>query len=340
MRGHVAGHSRLLREVDADLTPVTELLGEMARGGKRIRAAFCTAGARGASGGELPPGSVEAAAALELFHLAALIHDDVMDHSDRRRGRPTAHRHFAGHHRGLRWEGDPDAYGEAVAILAGDLCLTWSDDLIDRAFADRDLATRLDGRAVWSQMRDETIAGQYLDILGQVQQTLSARRAGQVVRFKSARYTVGHPLRLGGVLGGGSDELLRAFDRIGLTAGEAFQLRDDLLGVFGDPDMTGKPVVDDIREGKRTLLVTTAAERATTVQRGVLDRHLGDPGLTDDGLIAVCDVLRDTGAADEVERRIARLTAEALDIVDDLDVDDTTRSGIRDLVERCSWRRR
>lgn len=340
MREHVAGHSQVLRAVDPDLTPVTELLGEMARGGKRIRGAFCMVGARGASGGELPPGSGEAAAAIELFHLAALIHDDVMDHSDRRRGRPTAHRHFAGHHRGRRWAGDADAYGEAVAVLAGDLCLTWSDDLIDLAFADRDLSTRRAGRDMWTQMRDETIAGQYLDILGQAQRTLSSRRAGQVMRFKSARYTIGHPLRLGGVLGGASEELLRGYDRIGLTAGEAFQLRDDVLGVFGDPDLTGKPIVDDIREGKRTLLVTTAAERATPAQRAVLDRHLGDPDLTDDGLLAVCDVLRDTGAADDVEQRIAHLTAEALDVVDGLGVDHETTAGLRDLVERCSWRRR
>ncbi|NDZ95399.1 polyprenyl synthetase family protein [Streptomyces sp. SID6673] len=339
VRAHVADHARRLARIDPDLVPVTELLGDMASRGKRLRAAFCLAGARGAAGGPLPPGTADVASALELFHLAALVHDDVMDHSEQRRGLPTVHRRCAAEHRRAGWTGDADAYGEAVAILVGDFCLSWADDLVDHGFADHDRRTRMSGRAVWSRMRDETIGGQFLDVLGQVQLTTSTQRAHVVLRFKSARYTVGHPLRLGGVLGGADEELMDSYEQIGLTAGEAFQLRDDVLGVFGDPEVTGKPVVDDIREGKRTLLVVVASERANPVQRQQLDRHLGDPGLTEDDLRTVREILADTGAVDFVEHRIEQLTHESLRIVDESTSDEVTRLALRDLIERCAWRR-
>ncbi|WP_343287330.1 polyprenyl synthetase family protein [Gordonia sp. SID5947] len=339
MRAHVAERAHRLAEIDRDLVPVTELLADMASRGKRLRAAFCLAGARGAAGGTLPAGAADVAAALELFHLAALVHDDVMDHSDQRRGLPTVHRRCAAEHRRAGLSGDADAYGEAAAILVGDFCLSWADDLVDHGFVGHDLRTRMSGRAVWSQMRDETIGGQFLDVLGQAQLNTSPHRARVVLRFKSARYTVGHPLRLGGVLGGAGEELMDAYERIGLTAGEAFQLRDDVLGVFGDPGLTGKPVIDDIREGKRTLLVVIAAERANHVQRQHLDRHLGDPDLTEQGLSTVREILVDTGAVDLVEERIEQLTLESLRIVDESTSDAVTRIALRDLIERCAWRR-
>ncbi|MFW0794469.1 polyprenyl synthetase family protein [Gordonia sp. CPCC 205515] len=338
LREHVAAHTALLTGIHPDVAPLADYFERALTGGKRLRAAFCLWGARGATGGELPDGTLETAAAIELFHLAALIHDDVMDHSDERRGLPTAHRHFADRHRRTGLAGESDDFGQAIAILAGDLCLTWSDDLIADAVSALPTPIRRRTRAVWSTMRDETIGGQYLDILGQTLPTASKSRTQLVLHFKSAKYTVAHPLRLGGALGGASDQLMGAYESLGLIAGEAFQLRDDLLGVFGNAAQTGKPVVDDIREGKRTLLVAVAAERANPIQQQHLSENLGNPDLTEEGLAEVCRVFEETGAADYVEQRITQLAAEAEQAIDELPVDLMTRVALRDLVARCVWR--
>ncbi|MET9200443.1 polyprenyl synthetase family protein [Gordonia sp. NPDC003585] len=338
LRTHVGGHTDRLAAIHSDVNPLADYLNCALTGGKRLRALLCLWGARAAAGGDLPAGAVGVAAAIELFHLAALIHDDVMDHSDQRRGMPTAHRHFADRHATDRLTGDPEAFGQAVAILAGDLCLTWSDDLFTDAVRTLSPAVRDRTRDVWSTMRDETVAGQYLDVLGQTLPSTSMARTRVVLHYKSAKYTVAQPLRLGGVLGCASDDLLIAYESLGLAAGEAFQLRDDLLGVFGDAAQTGKPVVDDIREGKRTLLVAVATDRANRTQLAEIERSLGNPDITDEDLHAVCDVLRQTGAVDHVERRIDELAADALSAVDGLPIDDTSRSALQQLISRCVWR--
>lgn len=332
----IAAHCDVLTAVSDELAPMTEALAEAATGGKRLRAAFCLWGARGASGAEAAPGAVEAAAALELFHLAALVHDDLMDHSDDRRGRPTVHRAFADRHLLARGLGDADAHGAAMAVLAGDLCLTWSDDLL--AEAARRSEAGAAARAVWSQMRDQVLAGQYLDVLGQTRATTSLDDVRRVLLHKSAKYTVEHPLLLGGTLGGASADLLAGYSALALDVGEAFQLRDDVIGVFGEPDVTGKPVEDDVREGKRTLLVALAVEAASAAQRDVLDRHLGDPAVDRAGVDAVREVLRSTGALARVEERIAALASSALATVARLPVDERTRQALADLTEACVWR--
>lgn len=338
LRRHVRGHTELLDGIHRDITPLTTYLEEAMTGGKRLRAAFCLWGARGATAGDIPSGAPETAAAIELFHLAALIHDDVMDHSDQRRGLPTVHRYFADRYAPARPYGDAEDFGEAIAILAGDLCLTWSDDLLTEGLSDLPRAIRKRTRSVWSTMRDETIGGQYLDVLGQTQSMTSLHRARLVLRFKSAKYTVAHPLQLGGALGGADNDLISRYEHLGLIAGEAFQLRDDMLGVFGDSVTTGKPIVDDIREGKRTLLVAVATERADPAQRRHLARHLGNPDLTYADLEQVAQIFRDTGAADHVETRIADLATAAIGAVHDLPVDDLTRTALGNLIDRCVWR--
>ncbi|WP_182526824.1 polyprenyl synthetase family protein [Nocardioides dongkuii] len=336
LTGRLAGHGTVLVDVSLELRPVVTALRDAIVGGKRLRAAFCLWGARGAAGADDVPGAAEAAAALELFHLAALVHDDLMDHSDARRGRPTVHRGFADEHRASGRLGDPDEHGAAVAVLAGDLCLTWSDDLLAdgaRASAYGDAA-----RLVWSQMRDQVLAGQYLDVLGQTRAASTTAQVRRVLHYKSAKYTVEHPLLLGGTLGGAPSDLLDGYRALGLQVGEAFQLRDDVLGVFGEPDVTGKPAVDDVREGKRTLLVAYAEERAGRAGREVLGRHVGDPDLDERGLQAVREVLRDSGALDRVEERIAHLAAEAHAVLDDLPADDRVRRALAALTDACAWR--
>ncbi len=339
LRARTREWSELLTDVGGDLEPVVATLREAVEGGKRLRAAFCLWGARAASGGGLPEGAVEAAAALEMFHLAALVHDDVMDHSDARRGRPTVHRRFADAHAARAGRGDADDHGAAVAVLAGDLCLTWSDDLLAAATAAAPV-TASAVRGVWSRMRTQVIAGQYLDVLGQTEpaSTAEVRRVRRVLQFKSAKYTAEHPLLLGGALAGGPEDLMPGLAAFGLAVGEAFQLRDDVLGVFGDPDATGKPVLDDVREGKRTLLVALAEEAADGPQRAVLRRRLGDPTLDERGLAEVREVLTATGALHGVEARIDALVGEARSVLGAMPVDRASRAALGGLTAACAWR--
>ncbi|MDP9418075.1 MAG: polyprenyl synthetase family protein, partial [Actinomycetota bacterium] len=240
----------MLDALGDELTPLLGAAHDLLRGGKRLRAAFCYWGWRGVGGSDCDE-VVRAAAALELFHAAALIHDDVMDDSDTRRGMPAAHRRFAALHRGHGWLGSPDEYGVAGAILLGDLCLCWSDEMLATSGVTPDRLGA--GRRVFDVMRTQLMGGQYLDMLEQARADTSVERARTVVRFKTAKYTVEHPLLLGGELAGAAPELLAAYTAYGLPLGEAYQLRDDMLGVFGDPASTGKPAGDDLREGKRTV---------------------------------------------------------------------------------------
>ena len=217
-----------------------------------------------------------------MFQAAALLHDDVMDGSDTRRGRPAAHRQFADLHRAQGWEGSPEAFGVAGAILAGDLCLSWSDEMFTGAGLPADQLAR--GRAVFDRMRTELMAGQYLDMFEQVQPSTTVARARHVIRYKSAQYTVEQPLLLGGSLAGAPPELLAGYSAFGLALGEAFQLRDDVLGVFGDPTETGKPAGDDLREGKRTALVAAALDGGDVRARATVRRLLGRPELSESGV--------------------------------------------------------
>jgi geranylgeranyl diphosphate synthase, type I len=330
--------AEVLLDVSPELAPVIASVRGLMTGGKRLRAAFCLWGARAAGTGATEvPGVTEAAAALEMFHLAALVHDDVMDHSDVRRGRPTVHRGFADRHAVTGALGDADEFGTAVAVLVGDLCLTWSDDLLAAAIV-RQPTTAGATREVWRQMRGQVLAGQYLDVLAQTRRASSVATTRRVLHYKSAKYTVEHPLLLGGALAGAPEALLAGYRTFGLAVGEAFQLRDDVLGVFGDPDVTGKPAVDDVREGKRTLLVALAEEAATPAQARVLRRHLGDPAVDETGLEQVRDVLRETGALGRVEERIDRLVDDALGTLGDLPVDATAREALAVLTDACARR--
>lgn len=278
-------------------------------GGKRLRPAFAYWAYRGAGGADTGQ-LVATVAALELLHAGALIHDDVMDGSDTRRGEPAMHRRFARLHRAGRWRGDPDRFGTAAAILLGDLCLVWSDELLHSGGLPP--ATLARARPVFDQMRTELTFGQYLDIHAQVTGDATVDRAVTVARLKSASYTVERPLQIGAALAGAAPALAEAYARYGSPLGEAFQLRDDVLGVFGDPARTGKPAGDDLREGKRTYLVAAAFEAADPATRAELAARLGDPELDQSGVARLRELITGTGALDRTERRIATLTGAAL----------------------------
>ncbi|MFD0528010.1 polyprenyl synthetase family protein [Kitasatospora arboriphila] len=243
------------------LGPVSEALRDfLLDGGKRLRPAFCYWGWRGAGGSADHPGIADAAAALELLQASALVHDDLMDRSDTRRGLPSVHRRFEGLHRENGWRGDREQYGASAAVLLGDLLLIWCDELFQSSGLPDD-AVRA-AKPVFDLMRTEVMVGQYLDVLepvaGDSADAGALDRAQTVLHYKSAKYTIERPLQVGALLAGAGPGLVEAYGAFGLPLGEAFQLRDDLLGVFGDPAVTGKPAGDDLREGKRTLLVAHA----------------------------------------------------------------------------------
>ena len=302
----------VLDTVGAELRPAIETLGVLLNGGKRLRPAFCYWGWRGA-GRPDDECIVAAATSLELLQACALIHDDVMDDSDTRRGQPSVHHRFAGLHRGAQWLGTPEAFGDGAAILLGDLSLAWADELLFTSGLDADALLR--AKSVFDVMRTELMAGQYLDLLEQARGGGSVERALRVARFKSAKYTVERPLHLGASLAAAPPELFDAYTRYGLPLGEAFQLRDDVLGVFGDPAQTGKPAGDDLREGKRTVLVALALKHSSSAQKAVVRRNLGDPHLGAEGVAQLREVVIETGALDRVEALIASLTEQALSAV-------------------------
>jgi geranylgeranyl diphosphate synthase type I len=307
LHAHLDAQRETLLEVGEPVLDLIDAVADLLSGGKRLRPAFLYWGYR-AFGGQDSAALVRAASAMELFQAAALLHDDVMDHSDLRRGRPTAHRAFAARHAQAGWSGSSTEFGLAAATLAGDMCLNWSDEM----FAGSGLPAEQLGRArpVFDTMRTQLMGGQYLDVLTSAQewdQMSYSERLDQclrVIRYKSAKYSIEHPVLLGASAIGATAQSRQSLSEFGLALGEAFQLRDDVLGVFGDPESTGKPAGDDIREGKRTVLIATALHRGTPAQGRTVARGLGDAGLSDTGLAEVRQALVDSGAVAHVEDMI------------------------------------
>lgn len=322
-----------LTGIDPALAEVSDALDDFVLGGgKRLRPAFAYWGYRGAGGADSDQ-VVAAVAALELVQASALIHDDLMDRSDTRRGEPSVHRRFERRHVDASWRGAPAAFGDSAAVLLGDLALVWSDELLhDSGLGPAEL-TR--ARPVFDRMRTEVTVGQYLDVLTQSTADTSLDRAGKVARFKSAKYTVERPLLLGAAIAGAPAEVSAAYSAFGLPLGEAFQLRDDVLGVFGDPAQTGKPAGDDLREGKRTYLIAAAFEALDARARAELDAGLGDPGPDVERLRSL---IRECGALAATERRIDELMAAALAALAAAPIEDDARAVLKALADAATRR--
>jgi geranylgeranyl diphosphate synthase, type I len=306
------------------------------RGGKRIRPTFAWWGWRAAGGegtGDRADAVLTAVTALELIQTCALVHDDIMDASEVRRGHPTVHVRFTDAHRSGGWLGEPERFGMAAAILLGDLALAWADDLFTGAPLSDEM--RRSARGPWLTMRSEMFAGQYLDVLAQAEGDESEDRALGVARLKTAAYTVERPLHLGVALAGADQDTVEAIRSFGADVGVAFQLRDDLLGMYGDAEVTGKPVGDDLREGKRTLLVSLGLRYADAAGRQagarLLRGALGDPGLTMATIDRVRELLVEVGAVDELERRIEHLATSGLAALDASGLADPGRTKLADL---------
>ena len=325
-----------LDAISESLGPLQDAVADfLLSGGKRLRPGFCYWGYRGAGGAD-DDAIVTAASCLELLQACALIHDDVMDGSDTRRGQPAVHRRFATVHRSNGWTGDPEAFGMSAAVLLGDLCLIWADELLNRSGMPAEALLRAE--LVYDEMRVELMAGQYLDLLEQAVGGGTVESALRVARYKSAKYTIEKPLHMGAALAGAGQEVLTGYSGYGLPLGEAFQLRDDVLGVFGDPATTGKPAGDDLREGKRTALVAMALSAATPAQEAVVRRHLGDPHLTDTGVADLRQVICETGALERVESLIAELMDDALTALRAAPVEDEARSVLAELAVAATAR--
>ncbi|TFV89636.1 polyprenyl synthetase family protein [Blastococcus sp. CT_GayMR16] len=307
----LAGQRETLAAMDTSLVAVVDEVSAVAEGGKRLRPAFAYWGWRGASGGsgEDEAAVLRAVAALEFVHASALVHDDVMDGAQTRRGRPATHIGFADRHGGQDLNGDGELFGTGAAILVGDLALVWSDELLGGSGLSPAALAR--ARAVWNTMRTEVTAGQYLDLLRAAGGLPGPQGALTVARYKSAGYTVQRPLQLGAAIAGAGAEVLEACTAIGLPLGEAFQLRDDVLGVFGDPAVTGKSADDDLREGKQTLLIALAEERTDDAGRRLLGDLLGNADAGPEDFDALRRLLETTGARARVEERITERTALA-----------------------------
>jgi geranylgeranyl diphosphate synthase, type I len=302
-----------------ELVPVADEVAAVAGGGKRLRPAFAYWGWRGFVDHDDPTAETDdavlrAVAALELVHSSALVHDDVMDAADTRRGRPATHVGFADRHGGESLDGDGATFGIGAAILVGDLALVWSDELLRRSGISADALAR--ARPVWDTMRTEVTAGQYLDLLRAAGGLPGPAGALAVARYKSAGYTVQRPLQLGAALARAGSDALDTCTAIGLPLGEAFQLRDDVLGVFGDPAVTGKSVDDDLREGKRTLLVALTEEASDDSGRALLAGALGNATAGADELDDVRSLMTRSGALARVEQRIAEQTDLARRAID------------------------
>ena len=309
--------------VDPDLDePLSALRDLVLAGGKRLRPAFCHWAYVGAGGHPDDPAVIDAGAALEFLHTFALVHDDIMDGSATRRGTDTIHVQFEAGHAMDGWRGEARRFGEGVGILVGDLAFVYADRLLAGA----------PGAAhdVFTELRLEVNVGQYLDLLGTARGRVDGCTARRISRFKSGKYTVERPLHLGAALAGRLDDLADPLSAYGLPLGEAFQLRDDLLGVFGDADLTGKPVGEDLREGKPTLLYAIAVEQASAADAAVLSRY-GAPDLDEGDVVALQDVLHTSGAVEAVEEAIDRLVAEAVEALDRANLHDTARQSLVEL---------
>lgn len=336
LKKYFASRSGEVSAVDGVYTDaIDSLTGFVLGGGKRVRPAFAWQGWLGAGGAEgrfalreSPQAVLTAVSSLELIQACALIHDDIIDDADTRRGAPTVHKVFEEKHRSFRWHGSANRFGVSAAILIGDVALSWADDMLHSSGLSRDALTRV--LEPWRAMRTEVLGGQLLDITAEASRDSRVGTAEKINLFKTAAYTIERPLHIGAAIAGAPAELIGAYRSFGRDIGVAFQLRDDQLGVFGDPDVTGKPAGDDLREGKRTVLVGEALRlfRDSAPDKArFIDEHLGEVESADD-IARLRDLIAESGAAAAVEREIQRLTDRAFSTIEAADLPDRYRENL------------
>lgn len=318
----------------AGVDVVGDVLMDFVGGGKCLRSAFmCLGWLCGA-----PPSTpaVRAAASLELLHAFALIQDDVMDASSSRRGRPAAHVQFTRWHRERGLSGPADRFGESAAILLGDLCLIWSEQMLRESGVEHHRLQRAWPR--YDAMRTELAIGQLADIASDIRDLPSMDTVLDVARRKSGNYTVRRPLEIGAAMAGCDDRILSRLGRYGAALGQAFQLRDDMLGAFGSPTATGKPSGGDLLERKATSVVVAARQMADATTRRQLDELANSDRLDDSAVDRWRRLIVATGAAQRIEDLINERTALAHNALDELRVDESVRAALADMAAVCTER--
>ncbi len=325
----------LLNEVSNSLDELAKFTNEFLSGGKRLRAAFCYwsyLGSGGTDGEEI----IKAASSLEFLQACALIHDDVMDASDTRRGKPSIHKKFEQMHSKNNWLGESKQFGLGGAILLGDLVLSWADELLmDSGIEPISL---LRGKKIYDLMRTELMAGQYLDIFEQSRGGGSLENAFNVIKYKSAKYTIERPLHLGCALATDDKNLMNTFSEYGLPLGEAFQLRDDVLGVFGDPEETGKPAGDDLREGKRTVLIEMTFANANSSQLTKLEELFGKE-VSAEEVSVLRDIVTETKALEHVENLIKTRLEQSMQAISMANITIPAKEALSELALAATSRR-
>ncbi|MFM8927259.1 MAG: polyprenyl synthetase family protein [Rhodoluna sp.] len=340
--------SRDFETISPDLVTVVDFTRSLLQGGKRFRALFCyysflsALSERKPTEGELA-GIVGIAAALEMFHAAALVHDDLLDQSDTRRGSPAIHKRFEKLHQEKSWAGSAERFGVAGSVLVGDLMLGWSSEIFGSALlSSTDKEIEAACRDEFSLMRVEVMAGQYLDVLEENAAatrtiTEAVGRAEKVILYKTAKYSIEAPLRIGAAFAGSDQSALDLYSNFGIPLGIAFQLRDDVLGVFGDPSITGKPAGDDLREGKRTVLVALTKQAladkspsmVTTFEELLTSRELDSSQID-----FLQKLITDSGALDKTERMILELGDRALQTLAAANLDEVGKIGLTALAKK------
>jgi geranylgeranyl diphosphate synthase type I len=334
-----------LGEISPDLVPIIDYTQAMLSGGKRFRALFCFwswAGHKSEitqSDLSIDSPIVSVAAALEMFHAAALVHDDLLDQSDTRRGQPAIHKRFENLHLQKGYAGSSSRFGVAGSVLTGDLLLAWSSELFGAAFKTVGASEEENCRRQFSQMRFEVMAGQYLDVL---EENAAPTRnpseavaiANRVMLYKTAKYSLEAPLLIGAALSGAKEESLAGLSAFGIPLGLAFQLRDDVLGVFGDPEVTGKPAGDDLREGKRTVLVALTMETLPSTVAKIFEELLTSGDIDSEQLEFMRTTIQESGALNKTERLIEEHSTRAIEALASLEVTDQARKMLSYLTDK------
>jgi geranylgeranyl diphosphate synthase type I len=329
--------------ISEDLVPIIDYTQALLSGCKRFRALFAYQSFAGQTQNPEQPTIdspiIGIAAALEVFHAAALVHDDLLDQSDTRRGDPAIHKKFQALHEQNHYAGSSERFGVAGSVLVGDLMLSWSSEIFGEALLGiSDAQIEANCRIEFSKMRFEVMAGQYLDILeenaGPTKDPREAvARANKVILYKSAKYSLEAPILIGAAFAGADREELRMLSNFGIPLGMAFQLRDDVLGVFGDPKVTGKPAGDDLREGKRTVLVGLTLEAAPKSVGKTFEELLVSGDIDQGQVEFMRATIRESGALDKTERLIAEHSRSAIQALAALDISDSGRKELAYLAD-------
>jgi len=336
-----------LSSIADDLIPLIDFTQSLLSGGKRFRALFCYWSYvsnldDSDKNQEITVDSpiVGVAAALEMFHAAALVHDDLLDQSDTRRGSPSIHKRFEDLHIRHGYVGSPERFGVAGSVLVGDLMLAWSSEIFGEALlnAPNEIAES-NCRTEFGKMRFEVMAGQYLDVLEENAAPTrtdgaAVARANRIMLYKTAKYSLEAPLLIGAALAGAKDKSLSSLSEFGIPLGMAFQLRDDILGVFGDPEITGKPAGDDLREGKRTVLIALTLETLPNSVARIFEELLTSGEIDSDQLEFMRATITDSKALEKTERLISEHSLRSVEALASLEISDQGRKALAILADQ------